>query len=159
MKNFYSLNIISFINHPNRIFPIGRLDKASTGLILLTNDGDIVNKILRAENSHEKEYIVTVNKEITNDFLAGMSSGVPMLGVLTKHCKVVKESRYVFRITLTQGLNRQIRRMCKHYHYAVEKLERVRIMHITSAGLSTGQWRDLTNEEQLRLYDALDVPY
>ena len=152
-------NIVDFIGHTSRIYPIGRLDKASEGLIFLTNRCDLVDKILRADNNHEKEYLVTVNKKITDDFLAGMSSGVPMLGVFTKPCKVVKESRYVFRITLTQGLNRQIRRMCKHYHYAVEKLERVRIMHITSAGLSTGQWRDLTNEEQLRLYDALDVPY
>ena len=149
-------NIIDFIGHSSRIFPIGRLDKDSQGLIFLTNRCDLVDKILSAANQHEKEYVVTVDKEITDDFIAGISSGVPILGVVTKQCKVVKMSQYVFSITLVQGLNRQIRRMCKHYNYSVEKLERVRIMHINLNGLSMGQWRDLAEEELSVLYQVLE---
>jgi len=129
------------------IFHIGRLDKDSQGLILLTNDGDIVNKILRAENNHEKEYIVTVNKPITPEFIQGMSSGVRILGTKTKPCKVTKINDRVFRIILTQGLNRQIRRMCQAFGYRVTKLDRIRIMNIKLDGLELGQWRDLTKEE------------
>lgn len=140
-------NIVDFVGHSSRIFPVGRLDKDSQGLIFLTNRCGLVDKILQAGNHHEKEYLVTVNKEITDDFIAGISGGVPMKGVVTKECKAAKESQTVFRITLVQGLNRQIRRMCKHYNYSVEKLERVRIMHINLNGLSMGQWRDLSEEE------------
>jgi 23S rRNA pseudouridine2604 synthase len=148
-------NIIDFVNQSSRIFPVGRLDKDSQGLIFLTNRCDLVDKIMHAGNQHEKEYVVTVNKEITDDFIASISSGVPMLGVVTKECKVVKESQFVFRITLVQGLNRQIRRMCKHYGYPVEKLERVRIMHINLNGLSIGQFRELGEEELSALIQAL----
>ena len=123
-------NIVQFVNHSKRIFPIGRLDKDSQGLIFLTTEGDLVNKILRAGNNHEKEYLVTVNKTLTQEVIQGMANGVPMLGVTTKKCKVVQEAPTVFRITLIQGLNRQIRRMCEHFGYEVTKLERVRIMHI-----------------------------
>ncbi len=140
-------NIIDFIGHSERIFPIGRLDKDSEGLILLTNDGEIVNKILRSENNHEKEYIVTVDKEITDDFLQGMASGVEMLGTITKPCMVTKVSVNEFRILLTQGLNRQIRRMCKAFGYRVQRLERIRIMNISVDGINQGYWRDLTDEE------------
>lgn len=140
-------NIVDFINHPKRIFPIGRLDKESEGLIFLTNDGDIVNKILRAGNNHEKEYIVTVDKPITSNFINGMSSGVPILNTVTNPCKVTKESTRVFRIILTQGLNRQIRRMCEAFGYNVLKLKRVRIMNVTLDNLPTGKWRYLTFNE------------
>ena len=140
-------NIVDFVNHPQRIFPIGRLDKDSQGLIFLTSDGDIVNKILRAGNNHEKEYLVTVDKPITNEFINKMSSGVPILDTITKPCKVNQESKYVFRIILTQGLNRQIRRMCKHLDYNVTKLERIRIMNVTLKQLPLGKWRYLTKEE------------
>lgn len=140
-------NIINYVNHSARIFPIGRLDKDSQGLIFLTNDGDIVNKILRAENAHEKEYLVTVDKPITDKFIDGMMHGVPILGVVTRKCKVVKETPFIFRIILIQGLNRQIRRMCEHFGYQVMKLERVRIMNVSLKGLSLGEWRDLTQEE------------
>lgn len=140
-------NIVDFVNHPERIFHIGRLDKDSQGLILLTNDGDIVNRILRAENNNEKEYIVTVNKSITPSFIEGMSSGVRILGTKTKPCKVTQISDKVFRIILTQGLNRQIRRMCQKFGYAVTKLERIRIMNIKLDDLAIGQWRNLTKEE------------
>lgn len=140
-------NIIDFVNHPERIFPIGRLDKDSQGLILLTNDGDIVNRILRAENNHEKEYIVTVDKPITATFLNGMANGVRILGTVTKHCKVTKISDRVFTIILTQGLNRQIRRMCQAFGYQVRQLQRVRIMNITLGNLKVGQWRNLTSHE------------
>ena len=149
-------NIVDFVGHDSRIFPVGRLDKDSQGLIFLTNRCDLVNRILCAGNHHEKEYLVTVDKEITDDFIAGMSSGVPMLGVVTKECKVVRASRYVFRITLVQGLNRQIRRMCKHYGYSVKKLERVRIMHVRLEGLAVGQWRGLSEEELSVLFQALE---
>lgn len=145
-------NIVNFVNHSTRIFPIGRLDKDSSGLIFLTNNGDMVNKILRAGNKHEKEYVVTVNKALTDEVLEGMASGVPMLGVMTKKCKVVKESTFTFRITLVQGLNRQIRRMCEHFGYEVNKLERVRIMNISLKGLAVGDWRDLSPEEMKLIY-------
>jgi 23S rRNA pseudouridine2604 synthase len=140
-------NIIDFVNHPERIFPIGRLDKDSQGLILLTNDGDIVNKILRAENNHEKEYIVTVDKPITPQFLQGMAGGVRILGSTTKPCKVTRISDRVFQIILTQGLNCQIRRMCQAFGYQVRQLQRIRIMNITLGNLKIGQWRNLTNQE------------
>lgn len=140
-------NIVDFVKHGARIFPIGRLDKDSQGLIFLTNNGDLVNRILRASNHHEKEYLVTVNKPITDDFLAGMSDGVRILGETTKPCRVVKESRFVFNITLVQGLNRQIRRMCEVFGYEVVKLERIRIMNVSLKGLALGDWRDLTQDE------------
>ena len=140
-------NIVDFINHTKRIFPIGRLDKESEGLIFLTNDGDIVNKILRAGNNHEKEYVVTVDRPITSQFVNDMSSGVRILNTITKPCKVKKESSHVFRIILTQGLNRQIRRMCEAFGYNVLKLKRVRIMNVTLDNLPTGKWRYLTADE------------
>ncbi|EOR92935.1 Ribosomal large subunit pseudouridine synthase F [Arcticibacter svalbardensis MN12-7] len=141
-------NIVDYVNHSDRIFPIGRLDKDSQGLILLTNNGDLVNKILRAGNNHEKEYLVTVNKPITDAFITGMAGGVPVMDVMTKKCKVDKESPFIFKITLIQGLNRQIRRMCEHFGYEVTKLERTRIMNITLKGLPLGDWRELTELEQ-----------
>ncbi|SER00791.1 ribosomal large subunit pseudouridine synthase F [Amphritea atlantica] len=147
-------NIVDFVNHSTRIFPIGRLDKDSQGLIFLTNNGDLVNKILRAGNKHEKEYLVTVNKPITDEFITGMSAGVPMLGKVTKKCKITKESPKVFRITLIQGLNRQIRRMCEHFNYEVTKLERVRIMNVDLKGLPVGEWRDLTEDELKQILKA-----
>ncbi|MFN3445328.1 MAG: 23S rRNA pseudouridine(2604) synthase RluF [Bacteroidia bacterium] len=149
-------NIIRFVNHPERIFPIGRLDKDSQGLIFLTNDGDVVNKILRAGNKHEKEYIVTVNKPLTEEVINGMANGVPMLGVVTKKCKVVQEGPTVFKITLIQGLNRQIRRMCEHFGYEVKKLERVRIMNIGLNKLPVGDWRDLTSNELDIIYGMIE---
>lgn len=139
-------NIIDYINYPKRIFPIGRLDKPSEGLILLTDDGDIVNKILRARNNHEKEYIVKVDKPINNDFLNKMSNGVPILDTVTKKCNVSKVSSHEFRIILTQGLNRQIRRMCEYLNYEVVKLKRIRIMNI-ELDLPVGKYRELTSEE------------
>ncbi|MDA9328838.1 23S rRNA pseudouridine(2604) synthase RluF [Flavobacteriales bacterium] len=139
-------NIIDFINYPTRIFPIGRLDKPSEGLIFLTNDGDIVNKILRARNNHEKEYIVTVNKPITKDFVHKMSNGVEILDTVTKPCKVEQIGKNKFRIILTQGLNRQIRRMCEHLEYRVWSLKRVRIMNI-ELDLPVGKLREFTKEE------------
>lgn len=140
-------NIISFINYKSRIFPIGRLDKPSEGLIFLTNDGDIVNKILRAGNNHEKEYVVTVDKPITGDFVNKMSSGVRIMGTVTKKCFVRQEGKNRFRIILIQGLNRQIRRMCEALGYKVETLKRTRIMHITLANIPTGKWRYFTPDE------------
>jgi 23S rRNA pseudouridine2604 synthase len=148
-------NIVDFVNHSTRIFPIGRLDKDSQGLIFLTNNGDLVNKILRAGNQHEKEYLVTVNKPIKDDFIDGMCSGVPILGVQTKKCKVIKESPFVFRITLVQGLNRQIRRMCEYFDYEAVKLERVRIMNISLKGLPPGEWRDLNEKELGSLFQLI----
>ncbi|MEP3211513.1 MAG: 23S rRNA pseudouridine(2604) synthase RluF [Maribacter sp.] len=139
-------NIIDFINYPKRIFPIGRLDKPSEGLIFLTNDGDIVNKILRARNRHEKEYIVTVDQPITPLFLQRMRNGVPILGTVTRKCEVEEISKYQFKIILTQGLNRQIRRMCEYLNYRVKKLRRVRIMNV-KLDTPLGKWRDLTPEE------------
>jgi len=146
-------NIIDFINYPSRIFPIGRLDKPSEGLILLTDDGDIVNKILRASNNHEKEYIVKVNKPISQTFIERMSNGVPILDTVTKKCKVERLSKYEFRIVLTQGLNRQIRRMCEYLDYEVETLKRVRIMNI-ELDTPVGEYRELTAKEKAEL-DAL----
>lgn len=140
-------NIISFLNHPKRIFPVGRLDKDSDGLIFLTNDGDIVNKILRASNNHEKEYIVTVDKAIDSDFVQKMSNGLPILGTKTKKCFVRQEGGRRFRIILTQGLNRQIRRMCEYLGYKVQKLTRVRIMNVQLGNLPVGHWRYLTGPE------------
>lgn len=140
-------NIVEFVKHGTRIFPIGRLDKDSQGLIFLTNNGDLVNKILRANNNHEKEYVVTVNKPITDEFVAGMQKGVPILGQVTKKCKVTKESTFVFTITLVQGLNRQIRRMCEYFGYEVTQLIRTRIMNVSLQGLALGDWRDLTPKE------------
>jgi 23S rRNA pseudouridine2604 synthase len=140
-------NIVSYINFPQRIFPIGRLDKPSEGLIFLTNDGDIVNKILRAGNNHEKEYIVTVDRPLTAEFIKKMSSGVPILGTVTKKCFVEQVSNNVFRIILTQGLNRQIRRMCEALDYSVTRLKRTRIMNITLDGIPKGEYRLLTDEE------------
>ncbi len=140
-------NIVRFVNYPQRLFTIGRLDKDSQGLILLTNNGDIVNKILRAGNNHDKEYFVTVDKNITNRFLVNMGKGVQILGTKTKKCIVEKLNSRQFRIILVEGMNRQIRRMCEHLGYDVLKLERIRIMHITLRGLQTGDWRELTEEE------------
>jgi 23S rRNA pseudouridine2604 synthase len=139
-------NIIDYINHPKRIFPIGRLDKPSEGLIFLTNDGDIVNKILRARNNHEKEYIVEVNKPISKEFIQKMGDGVPILDTVTRKCKVEQLSRLTFKIILTQGLNRQIRRMCQFLDYEVMRLKRVRIMNI-HLDVPVGQWRYLTEKE------------
>jgi len=140
-------NIVDFVNYPTRIFPIGRLDKPSDGLILLTNDGDIVNKILRARNNHEKEYVVTVDRRITSEFINKMGNGIPILDTVTKKCDVKEMSSYKFKITLTQGLNRQIRRMCEFLDYRVIKLKRIRIMNVELGDLRTGEWRDLTQEE------------
>lgn len=147
-------NIVSYVNYPKRIFPVGRLDKMSEGLIILTSDGDIVNKILRVGNSHEKEYEVTVDKALTPDFAEKMSSGVPILGQVTKKCKMEVLAPHVFRITLTQGLNRQIRRMCEYFGYEVQKLKRTRIMHL-SLDLPAGQFRDLTDQELKVLFDLI----
>lgn len=144
-------NIVDFVNHEKRIFPIGRLDKDSQGLILLTNDGDIVNKILRAGNNHEKEYIVTVDKPISNKFIDSMSSGVKILGTITKKCVVNKINERTFRIILTQGMNRQIRRMCESLGYTVTKLNRIRIMNINLGDLKIGSWRNLSSEELRKL--------
>jgi 23S rRNA pseudouridine2604 synthase len=139
-------NIVDYINYPKRIFPIGRLDKASEGLIFMTDDGDIVNKILRARNNHEKEYIVTVNKPITDRFIERMAAGIPILDTVTKKCKVEQISKTVFRIILTQGLNRQIRRMCEYLGYEVIALKRTRIINI-SLDIPVGKYRDLTDAE------------
>ena len=148
-------NIIDFINYPTRIFPIGRLDKPSEGLILLTDDGDIVNKILRARNNHEKEYIVSVHKPVTSDFIRNMANGVPILDQTTRKCVVEQLDRYDFRIVLTQGLNRQIRRMCEYFDYEVIRLKRIRIMNI-QLDVAEGEYRDLTSSELLELNALLD---
>jgi 23S rRNA pseudouridine2604 synthase len=148
-------SIVDYIGYHERIFPIGRLDKDSQGLIFLTNNGDIVNKILRAGNGHEKEYVVTVNKPVTEDFILKMGAGVPILGEMTKKCKVKKESVYSFRITLIQGLNRQIRRMCDYFEYEVVKLERVRIMNINLKGLPLGEWRLLEANEMAEIMKSI----
>ncbi|ATO49297.1 23S rRNA pseudouridine(2604) synthase RluF [Brevibacillus laterosporus] len=148
-------NIVDFVNHPERIFPIGRLDKDSEGLILLTNDGDIVNKILRAENNHDKEYIVTVDKPITDAFLKGMASGVRILGTTTKPCQVNRINERSFRIILTQGLNRQIRRMCQVFGYKVQRLQRIRIMNIHLDGIKKGGWREVSTKELNQLLQNL----
>ena len=140
-------NIVDFVNHSKRVFPIGRLDKDSQGLIFLTNHGDLVNKILRAGNDHEKEYLVTVDKPVTDEFIRGMGAGVPILGTVTKKCKVRKEAPFVFRITLVQGLNRQIRRMCELVGLRVVGLKRVRIGRVMLGDLPLGQWRFLRADE------------
>jgi 23S rRNA pseudouridine2604 synthase len=140
-------NIVDFVRHKDRIFPIGRLDRDSEGLILLTNHGDIVNEILRSENDHEKEYVVTVDRPVTEIFLNGMASGVRILGTVTKPCRVQRIAPSTFRIILTQGLNRQIRRMCSFFGYKVVRLQRVRIMNITLDTLKVGQWRELGRDE------------
>lgn len=149
-------NIIRYINHPKRIFPIGRLDKDSEGLIFLTNNGDIVNKILRAGNEHEKEYIVTVNKKLTPDFAAKMSKGVHILNTTTLPCKVRQLSGKTFSIILTQGLNRQIRRMCEVFGYEVISLRRIRIMHIQLGNLPVGKWRYLSEPEMQTMMQMLE---
>ena len=140
-------NIVDFVGYPERIFPIGRLDKDSEGLILLTNDGDIVNTVLRAEHEHEKEYIVAVDRPLTPAFLAGMAAGVPILDTVTNPCRLTQVGKNTFRIVLTQGLNRQIRRMCEHFDYRVRRLQRVRIMHVHLGTLPVGKWRELTAAE------------
>lgn len=147
-------NIVDYMKYPKRIFPIGRLDKASEGLIIMTNDGDIVNKILRAKNNHEKEYIVTVDKPISPQFIKKMSGGIPILDTMTKKCTVEKLSDRVFSIVLTQGLNRQIRRMCEYLGYEVKKLKRIRIMNIR-LDLPYGKYRELTQEELQTLNEAI----
>lgn len=147
-------NIIDFIKHPQRIFPIGRLDKPSEGLILLTSDGDIVNKILRAGNNHEKEYIVSVDRPVTDDFISRMSNGVPILETTTRKCFVEKMDRFRFRIILTQGLNRQIRRMCEYLGYEVTKLKRIRIMNI-ELDMPIGKWRNLSDKEMEEINSLL----
>ena len=147
-------NIIDYINFPSRIFPIGRLDKPSEGLILLTNDGDIVNKILRARNNHEKEYEVAVNKPITKEFIEAMKKGVPILGVVTKKCKAKQIGKKTFKIILTQGLNRQIRRMCEYLGYEVKQLKRIRIMNI-KLDVKLGEYRSITSSELKQLNQLL----
>lgn len=149
-------NIVDFVNHPLRIFHIGRLDKDSYGLILLTNDGDIVNEILRAENEHEKEYLVKVEQPITQEFVQHMSEGVEILDTKTLPCKVEQLSSHTFKITLTQGLNRQIRRMCAALGYDIISLQRIRIMNISINNLAIGQWRDLTKQELDELFKMLN---
>lgn len=146
-------NIVDFINYPTRIFPVGRLDKPSQGLILLTDDGDIVNKILRARNNHEKEYVVTVDRVISEDFIERMSHGIPILDTVTRECEVEQLSKYIFRIVLTQGLNRQIRRMCEYLGFEVVNLKRIRIMNI-QLDTPIGKYRDLTSKE---LSDLIDL--
>jgi len=147
-------NIVDFVGHRERVFPIGRLDKDSEGLILLTNDGDIVNTILRAENEHEKEYVVAVDRPLTPEFLAGMARGVPILDTVTNPCRLEQVGRNTFRIVLTQGLNRQIRRMCEYFGYTVRQLKRVRIMHVHLGDLPAGKWRNLTPAELRGLLPA-----
>jgi 23S rRNA pseudouridine2604 synthase len=149
-------NIVDLVNHPLRIFNIGRLDKDSEGLILLTNDGDIVNEILRSENKHEKEYIVSVDKPITPEFVKNMSEGVKILGTKTLPCEVRPLSKFDFQIILTQGLNRQIRRMCEELGYEVYRLQRTRIMNIHLGNLPPGQWRDLSKKERTQLFRELN---
>ncbi|RFU69131.1 pseudouridine synthase [Peribacillus saganii] len=148
-------NIIDFVSYPERVFPVGRLDKTSEGLILLTNDGDIVNKMMRSEHNHSKEYIVTVDKPVTENFLSRMAAGVEILGTVTKPCETSLISEYVFRIVLTQGLNRQIRRMSKELGYRVVRLRRVRIMNIKLGELQSGQYRHLKSDELEKLKELL----
>ncbi len=149
-------NIISAIGYKKRIFPIGRLDKMSEGLILLTSDGDIVNKILRAENTHDKEYLVTVNKPLNSQFIEKMASGVPILGTTTLPCKINMQGQFMFKIILTGGLNRQIRRMCEYLGYEVTRLTRKRIMHVSLSGIKSGQYRHLTDAEMAEMNKALE---
>jgi 23S rRNA pseudouridine2604 synthase len=151
-------NIVDFVDHPERVFPIGRLDKDSEGLILLTNDGDIVNEVLRAEHNHEKEYVVAVDRAITPELLAGMAAGVRLSDATTRPCKIARLGAKVFRITLTQGLNRQIRRMCEAFGFTVEALQRVRIMRIHLGELPLGRWRNLTAEEVATLLPRAERP-
>ncbi|MCZ4320048.1 23S rRNA pseudouridine(2604) synthase RluF [Aequorivita viscosa] len=148
-------NVVDFVNHPERIFPVGRLDKPSEGLLLLTNVGDIVNRILRAGNAHEKEYIVKVDRHVTDEFIKRMGSGIPILDTVTKRCKVERVSRFEFRIILVQGLNRQIRRMCEYLGYEVVALQRIRIMNLVLGDLPVGEWRDLTPAERKTLKEAV----
>ena len=150
-------NVIDYINYPKRIYPVGRLDKDSQGLLLLTNNGDIVNKMMRSGNRHEKEYLVTVNKTVTDSFVRGLAGGVPLveLGTVTRKCRVEKIGRNQIRIVLTQGLNRQIRRMCEYFGYRVTKLERVRIMNIHLGELKPGEYRKLSNKEIAILYSMV----
>lgn len=150
-------NIITWFGYPKRIFPVGRLDRNSEGLIFMTNDGSIVNKILRAGNYHEKEYVVTVDKDLTDDFLNSMATGVPVLDTVTRPCKVKKQGPRTFRIILTQGLNRQIRRMCEHLGYEVTRLVRVRIMHVSLGSMKSGEWRYLTPKEVRELKRLTEV--
>lgn len=149
-------NIIDYIQYPVRIYPVGRLDKESTGLILLTNQGDLVNKMMRSGNAHEKEYIVTVNKDVTQEFLDGLANGVPILDTVTRKCRVEKIGRRKFRMVLTQGLNRQIRRMCEYFGYRVMALKRVRIMNITLGDLKEGTYRDVTEQELAVLRKSIE---
>lgn len=148
-------NIVDAVGYPERIFPVGRLDKMSEGLIFLTNDGDCVNKILRAGNAHEKEYVVAVNQPVTRAFIDRMAAGVPILGTVTRPCHVFPMTSHSFRIVLTQGLNRQIRRMCEHLGYHVSRLKRIRIMHVKLGELKSGRWRMLTEDEQAALNHLL----
>ncbi len=148
-------NIIDYLNYPCRVFTVGRLDKDSEGLLLLTNLGEAANQIMRSRNGHEKEYLVTVNKEVTEDFLKQMASGVPVLGTVTRPCRVKRTGKKSFRIVLTQGLNRQIRRMCEYLGYQVVTLKRIRVMNIRLDGLKTGQYREVTEEEKRELYQML----
>lgn len=150
-------NIVNAIGHPERLFPIGRLDKPSQGLIFLTNDGDIVNKILRAGNNHEKEYIVSVNQPITSEFIQKMSNGIPILGTVTKKCIVEMVNKTTFKIILTQGLNRQIRRMCEYLNYEVTKLKRTRIMNVHLERLAEGAWRELTDDEMMEINNMIST--
>ena len=149
-------NIIDYINYPSRIFPIGRLDKPSEGLIFLTNDGDIVNKILRARNHHEKEYVVTVNRPVTDEFIKQMASGVPILDTVTRPCMVTQTHKKEFKIVLTQGLNRQIRRMCEFLDYRVVSLKRIRIMNV-NLDVGKGKWRNLTSEEVAEIHRMVET--
>lgn len=151
-------NIVDFVGHSERIFPIGRLDKDSQGLILLTNDGDIVNEILRAENAHEKEYLVSVNRPISDLSLSLLARGVRILGVMTRPCRVERTGERSFRMILTQGLNRQIRRMCSALGFRVVSLKRVRIMHLALGALAVGEWRELTAAEVGQLLSSLAAP-
>ncbi|MEG3757685.1 23S rRNA pseudouridine(2604) synthase RluF [Pseudoalteromonas carrageenovora] len=148
-------NIVKAVNYPTRIFPIGRLDRPSEGLIFLTNEGDIVNKILRAGNNHEKEYVVTVDKPLNRQFVSKMANGIPILDTVTKKCKVTQTAPQEFKIVLTQGLNRQIRRMCEYLGYEVVTLKRTRIMNVTLKGLKVGQWRHLTDVEMAQINDSI----
>lgn len=150
------MNVIDYLNHPDRVFPIGRLDKDSAGLLLMTNDGDIVNRLLRAAGKHEKEYIVTVDKPVTPGFLRAMSEGVEILDTVTLPCRVEKLAEYKFKLVLVQGLNRQIRRMCDALHYRVTSLKRVRIMNIELGRLKPGDWRNLTESELKELFARLN---
>ena len=149
-------NIVDFLNYPKRIYPIGRLDKQSEGLILMTNEGDFVNKIMRSGNRHEKEYLVTVNKTVTDSFLRALAAGVPILGTMTRKCKVERTGKRSFRMILTQGMNRQIRRMCEYFDYRVVSLKRVRIMNILLGDLPCGTYRKVTQEELKRLEQMIE---